>query len=55
MGMILAADFGCRARLGDEPWLEDETAVTELARVVDEAVPGYVDEDGGVFARSAVI
>ena len=42
--MYLTAAFGGRARLGEEPWLGDDAADEELARVVDEAVAGCEDD-----------
>jgi hypothetical protein len=35
-GMIFAAALGGRARLGEEPWLEEEVPEEELLRVTEE-------------------
>ena len=35
-GMIFAVAFCGRARLGEEPWLEEEIPEDELLRVMDE-------------------
>ena len=48
--MYLTAGLAGRARLGDEPWLDDEAADDEFASVVDEAVAGC-DADDGAWLR----
>lgn len=55
----MTAGLAGRARLGEEPWLDDEAAEEEFASVVDEAVAGREADDGvavrlnGICAASA--
>ena len=57
--MYLTAGLAGRARLGEEPWLDDEAAEEELASVVEEAVAGSEANEGasvrlkGICATSA--
>ena len=40
-GMNFGEAIGGRARLGEDPWLEEEVADEEFANVVEEAVVGW--------------